>query len=80
MTSDSFRADSTLGQPTPLMDPLAPPQSLQYDLFPGFWYALDGGMGYDLASFAATFGLAEAYEGYNAACIQNLMVMWMERI
>ena len=78
MSSDSFRADSTLGQPSPLMDPLAPPQSAHYDLFPGFWYALgalgpcfgdldyDGDMdGLDLQAFIMTFGTSSGDPDFN---------------
>ena len=38
--STNFQLNGTLGQPSPLMDPLSPPYSNTYDLFPGFWYAV----------------------------------------
>ena len=71
MTSMSYKANGTLGQPSPLMDPGAPPVSLSYNLQPGFWYTLeteeiipcegnfDGDTdvdGSDLAVFAGDFG------------------------
>ena len=31
-----------MGQPSPLMDPAAPPWSTNYDLYPGFWYTAGG--------------------------------------
>jgi hypothetical protein len=42
MSSTSYKTTSTLGQPSPLMDPLEPPLSDTYDLYPGFWYAVMG--------------------------------------
>ena len=71
MTSASYAANGTLGQPSPVMDPANPPISLSYNLQPGFWYTLesepidlcegnfDGDTdvdGSDLATFAADFG------------------------
>ena len=71
MASASFQNNSTLGQPSPLMDSNDPPYSAGYDLYPGFWYTLeaifiepcegdfdgDGDVdGSDLAVFAADFG------------------------
>ena len=41
MGSDSFQMESTLGQPSPLMDQQAPPGSDNYSLLPGFWYTID---------------------------------------
>lgn len=41
MSSSSFQTEGTLGQPSPLMDPFNPPNSTNYDLYPGFWYTLD---------------------------------------
>jgi hypothetical protein len=41
MTSTSFGADGTVGQPSPLMDPTLPPTSLNYELYPGFWYTVE---------------------------------------
>ncbi len=38
MGSANFQMNGTLGQPSPLMDPLDPPWSSTYDLYPGFWY------------------------------------------
>ncbi len=69
MTSDNFSNNSTLGQPSPFMDPDSPPGSEHFYLDPGFWYTLapgyvpgciwdldqaDGDVdGSDLADFAA---------------------------
>jgi len=38
MNSNNFKIEATMGQPSPLMDPLDPPYSADYDLYPGFWY------------------------------------------
>jgi len=38
MSSTSYDMNSTLGQPSPLMDPSDPPTSTSYDNYPGFWY------------------------------------------
>jgi hypothetical protein len=40
MSSASYRSDSTLGQPSPLMAALVQPVSESYALYPGFWYAV----------------------------------------
>ena len=68
MESASYQTNSTVGQPSPLMDPADPPYSTSYDLYPGFWYTVaaeptdacesdfdqDGDVdGSDLAVFAA---------------------------
>jgi hypothetical protein len=37
MTSTSYQINSTLGQPSPLMDPDKPPYSKYFSLYPGFW-------------------------------------------
>ena len=42
MMSANFQKESTLGQSTPLMNPSSSPYSENYDLYPGFWYALGG--------------------------------------
>ena len=78
MTSDSYQTDSTLGQPSPLMDPANPPGSTNYDLYPGFWHTVELGLvvdpcegdfdddgdvdGSDLAVFAADFGRTDCCE------------------
>jgi len=71
ISSINFKINATMGQPSPLMDPLDPPYSSDYDLYPGFWYTTelesvepcegdfdtDGDVdGSDLAIFAADFG------------------------
>ena len=38
--STNFQTNSTLGQPSPLMDPSDPPLSTNYNLEPGFWYTV----------------------------------------
>jgi hypothetical protein len=41
MSATSFNANATVGQPSPLMDPALPPTSLNYDLYPGYWYTVE---------------------------------------
>ncbi|MGA1842916.1 MAG: hypothetical protein ACMUIU_20055 [bacterium] len=41
MDSASFQMESTLGQPSPLMNSENAPISSNYNLFPGFWYTID---------------------------------------
>jgi len=38
--STNYLTNSTLGQPSPLMDSPDPPLSDSYDLYPGFWYVI----------------------------------------
>jgi len=38
--SVNYQINGTVGQPSPLMDPLEPPLSETYDLYPGFWYVI----------------------------------------
>ena len=78
MGSANFQMNGTVGQPSPLMDPLEPPYSVHYDLYPGYWYTLisvipelcdgdfnaDGDVdGSDLAVFAADFGRTDCAGG-----------------
>ena len=76
MTSTSYKANGTMGQPSPLMDPGVPPGSTSYDLYPGFWYTLQGGDlcegdfdnnnivdSADLTVFAADFGRTDCDTG-----------------
>ena len=44
MSSESYLTHSTLGQPSPLMDPDSIPHATNYYLFPGFWYTIDATM------------------------------------
>jgi hypothetical protein len=37
-SSENYQMNSTLGQPSPLMDPANSPYSDHYDLYPGIWY------------------------------------------
>jgi hypothetical protein len=50
MGSANYLMSSTVGQPSPLLNPNSPPESASYWLFPGFWYTLEFGAGchYDL--------------------------------
>ncbi len=69
MASENFKNNSTLGQPSPIMDPEDPPWSSAYDLYPGFWYTLEAGTGCDnLAAFAAAFGHVSGDAGYCPVC------------
>ncbi len=70
MESASFETSSTLGQPSPLMDPADPPYSANYDLYPGFWYALDPGPAgcEDLSSFASAYGAINSEPNYSSVC------------
>jgi hypothetical protein len=45
MSSSSYQINGTVGQPSPLIDPLFPPQSASYDLLTGFWYTIAAGSG-----------------------------------
>jgi len=40
VSSANFQTSGTIGQSSPLMEPLDPPFSDSYDLYPGFWYTL----------------------------------------
>jgi hypothetical protein len=40
MASANYQMEGTLGQPSPIIDPLLPPQSTNYDLLTGFWYTV----------------------------------------
>ena len=40
MVFEGYEMKSTIGQASPLMDPLEPPISENYDLYPGFWYTI----------------------------------------
>ena len=69
MGSASYETDSTLGQPSPLMDPSDPPWSTSYELFPGFWYTLETGVPEcTLPYFAAAFGSVSGDTNYNSVC------------
>jgi hypothetical protein len=46
--SGTYRLNGTMGQPSPLMDAADPPYSLNYDLYPGFWYTLGAGCLWDI--------------------------------
>lgn len=52
MASASYQMNGTVGQPSPLIDPVLPPQSTNYDLLTGFWYTIGVGVGclYDYLS------------------------------
>jgi hypothetical protein len=38
--STNYLMNNTIGQPSPLIDPLKLPLSNTYDLYPGFWYVV----------------------------------------
>jgi len=68
--SAGFRSNATLSPSSPLMDPLDPPMSGSYDLYPGFWYTLQTGPMpcEDLFSFAQAFGAIDPDFNYSIAC------------
>jgi hypothetical protein len=53
--SDNYAIDSTLGQPSPLMENIQP-ISPNYGLYPGFWYPVEEATLIQLASFTASPG------------------------
>jgi hypothetical protein len=53
--SENYGIDSTLGQPSPLMEDIQP-ISTNYGLYPGFWYILEMPTIIQLASFTASPG------------------------
>ena len=38
--STNYQINGTVGLPSPLMDPVEPPLSNTYDLYPGYWYVI----------------------------------------
>ncbi|MBW1813915.1 MAG: hypothetical protein JRJ39_09655 [Deltaproteobacteria bacterium] len=40
MNSNNHQIESTLGQPSPLIDHGYPASSSSYELYPGFWYTI----------------------------------------
>jgi len=40
MSSANYQKDITVGQPSPVMDPINQPWSQYYELYPGFWYTI----------------------------------------
>jgi hypothetical protein len=52
------------------VDPSDPPQSTNYDLYPGFQYSLDAGSSGDVdnAIFALAFGSISTDANYNILC------------
>jgi hypothetical protein len=70
MGSTSYDTSSTLGQPSPLMNPANPPWSTNYDLYPGFWYTLDAALTAcgGLSDFAAAFGSVSGDSSYSLEC------------
>jgi hypothetical protein len=80
VSSTSYKTNSTLGQPSPLMDTNNPPYSDSYNNYPGFWYTVDAGLygclwdldeppdgdvdGIDLAEFIAGSFDENALEGF----------------
>ena len=41
MSSSNYQTNSTLSQPTPLIDTANLPYSDNYENYPGFWYTID---------------------------------------
>ncbi len=70
MTSGSYQLQSTIGQPSPLLDQIDPPFSTTYDLYPGFWYTISAISPdcTDLSTFAAAFGTLDGDADYNLSC------------
>jgi hypothetical protein len=71
MSSGNYHLQSTIGQPSSLMDQAEPPYSTAYDLYPGFWYTLEAGPGpvcVNLAAFAASFGSLAGDGNYSLSC------------
>jgi hypothetical protein len=76
MSSASYTGNSTLGQPSPLMNPSSPPTSTSYDNYPGFWYGAVIASApptlIELASFIATaFDRLVVLEWVTASEIDN---------
>ena len=76
LSSASYNGNSTLGQPSPLMDPTNPPTSTSYDNYPGFWYGaflvVKPPTFIELASFTATpFDRLVVLEWVTASEIDN---------
>lgn len=67
-SSSGFQTNATAGQPSPIMDQAAPPQSTSFNNQPGFWHTLEAGACGDLATFAPTFGKVSGEPGYSGAC------------
>jgi len=69
MSSDTYGANGTLGQPSPLMETDYPPYSSNYSLYPGYWYTLEAVIDCeDLATFATCFGHEAGDTEYNPGC------------
>ncbi len=71
MGSTNFQMNATMGQPSPLIDPAAPPWSTNYELLTGFWYTLGAGScRWDIEPIAADgdvdgADLAEYFNAYD---------------
>ncbi len=74
IASDNYKAEATIGQPSPLMDPDDPPYSANYDLYPGFWYTLDADPAgcEDLSSFTGAYGSVSSALNYSRSCDTNV--------
>ena len=69
LSSATYRLESTIGQPTPIMDQTEPPYSTSYDLYPGFWYAMESApVCMDITAFAVSFGFMDFDFSYNPVC------------
>lgn len=92
MGSANFQLNGTLGQPSPLIDPLDPPWSTHYDLLSGFWYTTGNALpfslcpadfqpdgrvdGDDLAILAASFGQAVVGQDVDGDLDMDGMDLW----
>jgi hypothetical protein len=79
MASANYQMNSTLGQPSPLMEQGMDPYSDNFGLLPGFWYTLDAGSGciYDYLGDGDVDG-ADLAEFVNAVSSSELEGFAME--
>jgi len=70
MSSDNYEIFSTLGQPSPVMDPADPPFSDSHDLYPGFHYTMEAGEAghVDIATFSLSYGSVSTDDNYSFLC------------
>jgi hypothetical protein len=79
MGSTNYQMNSTLGQPSPLMEQGMDPYSDNFGLLPGFWYTLDAGSGciYDYLDDGDVDG-ADLAEFVNAVSSSELEAFALE--
>ncbi len=69
LSSTTYRLQSSIGQPTPIMDQTEPPYSTSYDMYPGFWFAMESPpVCMNITAFAASFGFMDFDFSYNPVC------------